>query len=134
MEKIVSIDAEATFGGSNKWENMDGVLIITTEQVIKMGIANGANCCEQWGYFLSADNPQDFVGAELLSVDLTDSGLNTSKLTEACPYGLDAGELLFVTLTTSKGILQFTAYNAHNGFYSHQALVESKQVSEDKYL
>ena len=136
MEKIVSINPNASFiDDSQGWANsMEGVIITTTEQTIRMGISDRQNCCERSGYFFTEDNVEDFIGAELLSVDLTDAGLHTQTLTEEFEYGLDDCAVMFVTLRTSKGVLQFTAYNRHNGYYSHAAVVQSKQITESTHL
>jgi hypothetical protein len=41
---------------------------------------------------------------------------------------------MFVNIDTSRGRLQFVAYNAHNGYYSHEATVSSKQLHYDTSL
>ena len=132
MEKILSIDANASFMyDEGRYEtNMEGVLITTTKQTIRIGIATEQNCYETSGYFFTEDNIDMFVGATLLSVELTDAGLHTQTLKDAFKYGLEDGDVMFVTLLTSKGPLQFTAYNRHNGYYSHAAVVESLQLTE----
>lgn len=82
MEKIVSINPNASFDDTSEgWTNsMEGVIITTTDQTIRMGISDSQNCCESSGYFFTEDNVEDFIGAKLLSVDLTDAGLHTQTL------------------------------------------------------
>ena len=44
------------------------------------------------------------------------------------------GGVMFVNITTSKGVLQFVAYNEHNGYYGHSACVISKQLNHEECL
>ena len=125
MEKIISI-SKATFG-EGKYDMYDGYEVVTTEQRIRFGIENQQSCCESWGYFITNDETADFIDAELLSVSITDTCLNSKKLEE-----IDAGEYtntMFVNLETSAGLLQFVAYNSHNGFYGHDAVLISTQLN-----
>lgn len=39
---------------------------------------------------------------------------------------LDAGSAMFINVETTKGLLQFVAYNEHNGYYGHDVLLVSK--------
>jgi hypothetical protein len=66
----------------------------------------------------SDDEFHEFIGAELLSVDIVDKALN--KKTDIDVY---EGGIIFVNIETSKGILQFAVYNEHNGYYGHSARV-----------
>ncbi len=36
---------------------------------------------------------------------------------------------MFVNLETNVGLLQFVAYNSHNGYYGHDAVLVSKQLN-----
>ena len=47
---------------------------------------------------------------------------------------LDSGGAMFVNLETSEGLLQFVAYNAHNGYYGHEAVLVSKQLNHEERL
>jgi hypothetical protein len=134
-EKILSVHEVRQKG----W---DGYLIKTTKQEIKLLIDNEQCCCESWGYFLSEDDFEDFIGAELLDIKLTDTELKKGLFKKECrlPYSIDmeselfSGGIMFVDLVTSKGVLQFTAYNVHNGYYGHDAKIVSKQLSCTHYL
>lgn len=106
-----------------------GFIVITSDQEIVLSISNLQSCCESWGYFWCNDNHEDFIGANLLNVTITDKCLVTEKLPE-----LYEGEAMFVNLETDKGALQFVAYNEHNGYYSHFVRVISKQLQEEAYL
>lgn len=96
----------------------DGYKITTEEHEYHLLIENGQSCCESWGYFVSDDNYLEYVNANLLDVKFTDVALNTTKLNES-DYYVDDGGIQFVDFETDKGILQFTVYNSHNGYYGH---------------
>jgi hypothetical protein len=111
---------------------MEGFEIITTEQSIKLSIASKQQCCESWGYFWCNDNPQDFIGATLLDVTLTDDVLNEAhfQINNINPNSRSfEGGIMFVDIETNMGKLQFVAYNQHNGFYGHTVRVECKQLT-----
>ena len=130
METIISIKEVEGFKPSFKsYSGFDGYEIQTTKQVIKLGISNGQNCCENWGYFMTNDNLEEFVDSELLNVEIVNEILNVEKLVDVYEGGC-----MFVNLTTSNGVLQFVAYNSHNGYYGHTAVVESEQLTLEDYL
>lgn len=137
MEKILKIE-EGVFKHDDL--NMDGFLIITDKQTIKIGISSGQDCCEQTGYFATNDNTDEFIGAELQNIEITDTALMTRKfkerfeLEEEKSPNLDEGDIMFVNLITDKGILQFTVYNEHNGYYGHTAVVVSDKLNHDTIL
>ncbi len=111
-----------------------GFEVHTSEQVIRLCIDNISSCCEQWGWFWCNDNPQDFVGAQLLDVKLTDTALNAAPLDENGNVREFAGSLMFVNLETDRGTLQFVAYNDHNGYYGHEARVQCRQLNHSEHL
>jgi hypothetical protein len=126
MEKIISINEDGFFIGKKGY---DGFNIITSEQTIKIGVSNYSSCCENWGYFISNDEFTDFIGASLINIELVDECLNIKKVADYYD-----GEAMFVNLITDKGILQFTVYNAHNGYYAHKSIIISKQLNLEGYL
>lgn len=134
MEKILKI--EEHYEGE-RWSRMAGYIITTTEQVIKLLIDDEGQCCENWGYFMSEDDINDFVGADLLDIKITDTELREGLLEQ---HELDVndrwfeGGVMFVDIITSNGVLQFVAYNEHNGYYGHEAKVISKQLNHEEYL
>lgn len=111
------------------WCQYDGFRIRTNQQLIHFGISNEQCCCENWGYFMTNDNPEEFVGAKLLSIDIVDECLVKEKAPD-----LYEGGAMFVNFETDKGTLQFTAYNDHNGYYGHGAIVLSKQLKHEETL
>lgn len=126
MNEIIIKIEETTFQKGR----FDGYEITTNKQIIQFGIDNCQRCCESWGYFSSEDNLNEFIGAKLLDIQLTDTALNTKKL-----EGLSSEDnLMFVTFETNKGFFQLTAYNGHNGYYGHDAVIISQQLTEQNNL
>jgi hypothetical protein len=131
-EIITSIE---DYEGGTGYAREAGFKIITTEQEIVLAIDDSQDCCEEWGYFLTEDDTSKYVGAELRGVTLTDTNRSSRKFLTS--YGgkyeeddvhLDSGDVMFVDIETDRGVLQFVAYNAHNGYYGHEARVSSKQL------
>ena len=112
---------------------LDGYTIVTTEQIIKIGIDSAGQCCEYSGYFCSEDNIEDFIGSEIKHIYLTDESLNSEKFPEYIKDKMSNIEYryntvaIFVNIFTSSGTLQFTVYNDHNGHYGHKIII----ISED---
>jgi hypothetical protein len=132
MEKIISIK-EATFKTPNKdWCQFDGYQVVTSSQTIQFGIDNGQSCCESWGHMITNDNADEFIGATVTGISITDTVLNNKKIGEL--EFLDAGGVMFVNIETDKGLLQFVAYNAHNGYYGHESVIISKQLNHSETL
>lgn len=131
MEKILRIE-ETTFKQSpDDCIEYDGWQIITDQQTIKFGISNGQSCCESWGYLISNDTTDEFIGADLFSVSVVDEALNSKAMQDRYT---DEGGIMFVNLETSAGTLQFVAYNDHNGYYGHSAVLISNQLNEQTIL
>ncbi len=107
----------------------DGFEVVTSERTVRMGISNDQDCCEQTGYFWSEDNVSEFIGAELLKVEIVGTELNVKKHVD-----VDDGGTMFVNFETSRGTLQFVVYNTHNGYYGHQAVVESDGLAHTERL
>ncbi len=61
-----------------------------------------------------------------------DNALNNTKIEEL--ESLESGGAMFVHLETSEGLLQFVAYNSHNGYYGHDAVLVSKQLNHEEGL
>jgi len=78
---------------------------------------------------MSNDDLNDFIGAALSSVEIVNEALNSKLLEDDYE-----GSTMFVNINTNKGLLQFVAYNNHNGYYSHEARVESIQLTHSESL
>lgn len=128
METILKIEEVNEDG---EWKGKSGYAITTNRQVVKLLIDNYQSCCEYWGYFMSEDNLENFVGAKMVDVYLTDTYLNTKRLED---MGLYEPNLMFVNVSTERGLLQFVAYNEHNGYYGHGAYVYSQQLNHETNL
>lgn len=127
MEKILSIEIHNV-------DDYEGYKIVTTKQEILLLIEYGQCCCENYGYFITEDNLKDFCGSELLDIKIVDTELKVNSLKEReinISYG---GDVMFVNIETSKGLLQFVAYNEHNGYYGHNAKVISKKLNYEVTL
>lgn len=121
IEEILSIK-EVEDG--KRFLSYAGYDIETTRQVIRLRIYNEASCCESWGYFMSEDDLSRFIGAKLYDIKLVDTALNTQKLVDVYDGGI-----MFVNFETDRGTLQFVAFNEHNGYYGHDAFIESEQLN-----
>jgi len=123
-EKILKIsEGKFQLQGGNGWE-FEGFQVTTDAQTIQLGISASQQCCEVTGYFMSEDDTEEFIGAELTGVTLTDTQLKTKDF-----GSLYHGGVMFVNLETSNGTLQFVTYNRHNGYYGHMGCVVSSQLN-----
>ena len=138
MEKIVSLVSGPEIIQSitcthDDEERMSGYAVQTNKQTISMLIDNEQNCCEDWGYMLSEDEPEIFVGATLHNVTLTDTALKTVELYHDCDNDT-YNDTVFVNLETDRGTLQFVAYNIHNGYYGHKVQISSHQLTHEEVI
>lgn len=132
-EKIISISQEYDFEiQKNDYRKYDGFIIKTDKQEIKIGIENSQSCCEDWGYLISEDDVNKFIGSNLISITQTNEMLKTIEI-EALEY-IDCGGTVFINFETSKGTLQFAAYNAHNGYYGHDVSISSNQLNFEECI
>ena len=132
MEKILKIEEVSNVQHTPEggWKShYDGYKVVTDAQEIFILVSNGQSCCESYGYVVSEDDVQSFVGTDLTDVKVVDTGVN-EKMVEA-GQSLDCGDIMFVNLETNKGTLQFAVYNAHNGYYGHHGVVESVQIKKE---
>ena len=150
-EKILEIKP---FFEDDQVEDSEGFEVLTNKQKIILAIGAEQCCCEKFGYFWCNDNPQDFIGAELFDITITDKALNEiimkknnlileeyeySKISkkQTCQFyndGCFEGEALFINLKTNQGVLQFVAYNMHNGWYGHKIKVSCSQLNIKDYM
>lgn len=112
------------------WSSYEGFKVVTNHREIIMVISDSSSCCEVWGYFWLNDHVGDFIGEELKQIDIVDNTLDKKKFDEKTDGGLYEGEAMFINFETSKGTLQFTLYNSHNGYYGHTAKVISKKSNQ----
>ena len=119
-----------------KWSaygRYDGFAIETDKQTIYLLIENGQSCCENWGYLLSHDNFDEFIGAQLLGLrEVSEAEIGVSLPADTSCHGSPA--TVFVNVETSKGTLQFVAYNDHNGYYGHEVRIVSEQLNMTEHV
>lgn len=134
MEQIIEIK---DYENGKGYSRVAGFEVVTTKQSIKLYMDDEEQCYEKWGYFWCNENPQDFIGATVNNVSVTDTALNEAEMRK---NELDPkekyfeGGVMFVNIDTDKGLLQFVAYNEHNGFYGHEAKVECSQLNHSETL
>jgi len=132
MKETILTISETSFDSNNSlYNNTDGYIITTSSQEIRVGIYNQQDCCEDWGYFISEDDLNRFIGSQLLEIKITDELLKQGHFDVNSIY---EGGVMFVDFITSKGVFQFVAYNSHNGYYGHRAGIVSKQLNYNEVL
>lgn len=101
-------------------------------------IRNGQACCENWGYLISEDDLDQFIGATIQNVTLTDDSLKSVELKLSKEINTEdlynGGAIFFVNIHTDRGLLQFVAYNVHNGYYGHQVKIVSNFLNYSTIL
>lgn len=133
MENILRVE-EGIFKKDEKdYNTYEGYMVVTDKQTIKIGISTGQSCCENSGYLTTNDTLDEFSGAKLLGIKIVDVALNSKKV-EDIISGIDSGDTMFVNIETSNGLLQIVAYNQHNGYYGHNAVVISTQLNHEETL
>lgn len=147
LEKILKIE-EGSYKLEKRDWSKDGFKITTNKQEIFLLIDSDTCCCENWGYFMTEDEDSlnKFIGAAITDITLTDSLLKTIDFQPAGDVDNDIfeegktklnmyeGDCMFVNINTNIGVLQFVAYNEHNGYYGHEAVVASNQLTHSTTL
>lgn len=113
---IQSIEEGTIKADSSGYEQYhEGLIIETDKGDIKLVIATGQCCCEQWGslFFETPDDISQFVGAEILQIE--DISIKREK------YINNETQL---RITTDEGVIQYAIYNEHNGYYSHGTILQ----------
>ena len=104
-------------------DSYDGYKVKTEKDEYLILIDNGQNCCEDWGYFDTNDNSQEFIGAELQDIELVDKALSVESLKEKMQFGTEYVGICFVNFRTDKDVFQLAVYNSHNGYYGHSIFI-----------
>ncbi len=134
IKQIIEVDNYKE--DKDSWGHMAGFKVITNQQEILLLIDDESSCCEQWGYFWSDEDIKDFIGFELLKIEVVDTALDKEVLKKHVDVDDSwfEGGVMFVNFETNRGTLQFTAYNNHNGYYGHEAKIISKQLNHSEFL
>jgi hypothetical protein len=135
--EIIKIIQEFDEHGDNL--DFEGFRIFTTKQMIELKIENNPQCCERWGHICSEYCQSFYIGAELLEIVAVDEKCETTvvKLKKAginCVADNEEFNAIFINIITNLGTLQFTLYNDHSGYYGHEVIVTSKQLTLEKVI
>lgn len=111
----------------------EGYRIKTEKHDLKLLIQSGQECCERWGYAVANEDASSFIGAEYLGYKTVYSDNILKAVDKDTADDIENGNLLFLNVETSRGTLDFTVYNAHNGYYGHDAflIVDGNIVNYD---
>lgn len=139
-EIIKSIEYFQPFEG--EYKGMEGYKIVTDKQEILILINNSQQCCEEWGYeacsekgiLETQDDLDDYIGAEILDIEIVDTEKDIYKSLTDKVYRFYSSNAEFVNVKTSKGKLQFAVYNAHNGYYGHKIYIKFNNEVIDSQL
>lgn len=131
-EKEIIKKIEEFENDDEEGDSWTGYFIATDKQIIEIKISNYQQCCERYGYLSSDDDFEQYIGSELLDICVVDEKLKSTALKgrKICEYfwDLDEGAAVFVNVVTNLGTIQFTLYNAHNGYYGHYVNIISKKL------
>ena len=125
-----------------EYKGMEGYKIVTDKQEILILINNSQQCCEEWGYeacsekgiLETQDDLDDYIGAEILDIEIVDTEKDIYKSLTDRVYRFYSSKAEFVNIKTSKGKLQFAVYNAHNGYYEHKIYIKFNNEVIDSQL
>ena len=125
-----------------EYKGMEGYKIVTDKQEILILINNSQQCCEEWGYeacsekgiLETQDDLDDYIGAEILDIEIVDTEKDIYKSLTDRVYRFYSSNAEFVNIKTSKGKLQFAVYNAHNGYYGHKIYIKFNNEVIDSQL
>ena len=138
MNKIIEIKEINNYERNpNSWSGYDGYKIKTEQDEYLFLIHNGQNCCEDWGYLSTPDELSDYIGTDLLSVKrvTVNDCAKDENLKDMMEDKYEPANTMFVNVETSNGLLQFAAYNQHNGYYGHDVmLLKNGEVIEEDCL
>jgi hypothetical protein len=99
------------------------------DKYIKFKICNGQKCCERWKIWSkSDDNLQEFIGAEIKNIQYT-TIINDALNCIRSDYDVIT---LKLTIETNKGELILMMYNSHNGYYSHECIIDYNLTIDNK--
>lgn len=116
-------------------EQYAGIRIVTSNHVIIAYISPYQHCCEVFGSILSQDDLTQFIGTKLRNLYLTNTACETQYvdyiISQESPSS-DYYRIQFINFGTDKGVLQFTVYNADNGYYGHDVVIWIDSVIEYK--
>jgi hypothetical protein len=109
------------------WPPDQGYAIKTNLHEYILTISGGQSCCESVGKLSTEDELDDFIGAELQSIQFIELGSYNAKelLEKISEHSLP--DIAFVNILTTKGLLQLAVYNWHNGYYGHTVVFKKDE-------
>ena len=116
------------------YSHWDGYQINTNIAIYLFLIENGQSCCEDWGYLSTPDDTTEFEFAELLKIEKVpvNACADNPDLKEKIDDKYEPADTMFINVETSNGLLQFAAYNQHNGYYGHDVLcIKMTKIAEE---
>jgi hypothetical protein len=131
---ILSIKEE--FGVELDGIEYDGYRVITDTHEIVCYIDNYHQCSEEFGYILTEDEISQFIGSKLLKCEHVDTDCNKEQLINIVNFNDydECIDTMFIDFVTSNGLLQFVAYNAHNGYYGHKVMCHITKTNSKKIV
>ena len=91
-------------------ELADDNLVLTFEDSSKLKLWDGGQICCEGRYMRTDDNLSDYVGGQLLDIELRDAPEQEDESGEV-------HEVQFFAVKTSKGMFVMSNHNEHNGYY-----------------
>lgn len=130
--KIIDIEEVHSIEPSKEdYNTYVGYRVQTDKTKALVLVSDGQSCCENFGYITTNDDLKEFLGAEVLKIEVVDTALRKH---DAIEY-MDEGEIMFVNFETDRGTLQLAVYNSHNGYYGHTAkLIIGEEAVKERYL
>lgn len=111
MTKITEINH---LNDPNHWLGYE-IRMDNPEKDIIIKISNQQICCENFGVLCRTQNINEYVGANYENIIIENSRESYSEIVTA-------------KIHTSKGIIEITLYNDHNGYYPHDYSVQSEKM------
>lgn len=106
-----------------------GYEVTTSSQVIEIKIDNDQQCCESFGTICSNEDFDYYIDSELVGIDILDKEFELKEILIKNISDEYDGYAIFVNLITNLGTIQFALYNQHNGYYGHDVVISSKQIT-----
>ena len=89
----------------------DDNLVLTFEDKTKLKLWDGGQSCCESRYMRTDDNLSDYIGGQLLDMELRDAPSQADG-------DDDAHDVQFLVVKTSNGQFVMSNHNEHNGYYS----------------
>ena len=131
IELIYEKENFTIFDGNLEGIMYEGYIISTNKRNIKLGIDMRQELCKT-GYFMSEDDTYDFRGAKYLGIEIVNKQLKSKIGFDE--NNLHRGDVVFVNINTDRGVLQFVAYNAHNGYYGVNCTIAYEELIYQKRI